>query len=367
VSGLTAARALLTGTANAALVARLHRFFIAQGEAYRDELRNLQTAADSPLVCSWLLYGGVAGQKWAAAEFKRLVKEGVLEDDPLLPLFKLPAADVAAHFSAGAWRYEYGLTPRSAARFVEEYTRATGNLLDIPHVFGKAARAVGNALYRRLHAPDPFRAVYRALQSKDVGYQTAATIDLEDLRTAGAAVYEVIAKPQLAQKKLGSSKAAQQIMWASFIPYIILAVEQPGATKDINKDSKQPPRETDKLLAFQAYSDPINVSNAYFHPKGSRYVDPAGTKWDGLVVSMLDLVRGAWRGKKISKANAVKILTRAKQWLGKNKLGGSLFHLLIVAWKKGDWKAVAEQIPLGSDVYAPFQAFTRGNPLPKSK
>jgi len=362
VSGLTAARALIKGVVDTALVARLHRFFSIQADAYQEELRTLRTEADSALVCSWLLYGGTAGQKWAAGEFKRLVKEGVLEEEPLLPLFKLSAEALSGRFSVGAWRYEYGLTPRSVARFIEEYTRATGNLIDLPSVFGKAAEAVGNALYRRLHSPDPFRVVYQKLQLEDVGYKLAATLDLEDLRLDESL-------PQAMITGGGASKAfskkVQKMMWGTLVPYIILAVEAPEQLKGLNKSSKKPPLESVKVLPFTMYHDTINIVNLYFHADGARYLSPGFSKWPNVDLSMRMLMLAAWKGKKIGKAKAFKTLTQAKLWLKSVKYTGPLFHTLMLAWKKGDWQTIAAQIPLDADVYSLFQQFAAGKPLPQ--
>ena len=64
--------------------------------------------------------------------------------------------EVYAAFALDAWRYQYDLDPRKAARFAEEYTNRTGKQLDLVQAFGLGAEAVANALYRRYHLPSPF-------------------------------------------------------------------------------------------------------------------------------------------------------------------------------------------------------------------
>ena len=156
VSGVSLATALKEGPVGLDLVASLHRFFTVSERLYREEIRSLRSEAHAAAVLSWQLHGGAGGKAWARRVFTQAVKDGLVEADQYGALFRREPEQIYDLFAADAWRWEYGLDPRSAARFVEEYAHQTGNLLEINRAFGDGAKAVGNAVYRRYHTPNPF-------------------------------------------------------------------------------------------------------------------------------------------------------------------------------------------------------------------
>lgn len=306
VSGIAIATALKEGTVGLDLVASLHRFFVTSEKLYQEEVRNLRTEADSAAILSWELHGGSGGKVWARRVFRQAVDEGLLEEDQYAALFRREPEQIYDLFAADAWRWEYGLDPRSAARFVEEYAHQTGNLLEINRAFGDGAKAVGNAVYRRYHTPNPFEEVFKAMVMEDVDYKLAAELDLHDMcRSANIPLSESLF-PQIALK---SDAIVAKTIWGQFVAYFILAVEKPELLEPVHKGSKIPPKLIQMPKKHFAYPDPINTYIRYFHPKGPKYVNPnEDKKFTGLDLEAEDLMTRAFYGKKITRVQAIKFL-----------------------------------------------------------
>lgn len=164
VKGVYAAGVMLDGKVSEKDIAGMARFFAANTKLVEVERQRLLTERDSPTLRSFALHGGESGKQWALREHRRMLREGSPTADRVVELFALAPEAVYPRFFAGAWRYSYGMTPRSAAKFVEEYTRATGNMLDLHHAFGGSAAAVGRALWIRQHGEDPFAEAKRRLR-----------------------------------------------------------------------------------------------------------------------------------------------------------------------------------------------------------
>jgi len=362
VSGAGIATALKEGTVGLDLVASLHRFFTINERLYRAAIRTLQDDLTAPVILSWRLHGDTGGKVWARRVFTQAVKEGLLEEDQYAALFRREPEQIYDLFAADAWRWEYGLDPRSAARFVEEYAHQTGNLLEINRAFGDGAKAVGNAVYRRYHTPNPFEEVYKAMVVEDVDYKLAAELDLHDMcRSANIPLSESLF-PQIANK---SDLTVAKTIWGQFVAYFILAVEAPDLLKPVHKGSKIPPLLMQTPKKHFAYPDPINTYIRYFHPDGAKYVDPnKDKKFVGLEVEAENLMKRAFYGKKITRVQALKFLGRARRWTAKNKMAGSLFHIFNADWKKANWQHILDNIPLEADVQPAFAAFVAGNPMP---
>ena len=179
VSGLGIAHALARGTVTDEQAGKMFRFFTRHDSAHRQELRVHRTALTSPVVRSCMLHGGEAGSRWVKKLHKALVKAGAVEEDPLVDLFGLDPDKVYARFQVGAWRYEYGLTPRTAARFVQHYTTATGNQLDLGRAFGDAAKTIGNLIYRMHTTPSPFEQARKAAKVDATSLRKAAQQDMK--------------------------------------------------------------------------------------------------------------------------------------------------------------------------------------------
>lgn len=367
VGGVGVAEALASGSVSASTVARMHRFFSVNALPYTEAVNAQRDESVSAVIRMWSLYGGEVGKAWSARLYRKLVRKGVLEADPILELFKLRPEDVRARFQLSAWRYEYGLNPVKAARFIENYTRATGWMLDLPYIFGKSAPAVGNALYRRLYAPDPFRVAMKALHVEDVDVRLAATIDLDDMRADPDALLVEALKPyNFTVKKTNAS--LKRTMWGTLLPYVILGVEAPELLAPLVKGSgfKRPPAVSSSLLGYRQYSDSINVAIAYFHVMGARYSEPAEPILQGIDEDVLFLLDKIWVGGMVVKrAVAIKLLKQARKWLQASKQCGVLFNTLLMAWQKGAWQKILDSIPLAADVRPPFEKFMQTHAQPK--
>ncbi|KKN18408.1 hypothetical protein LCGC14_0956010, partial [marine sediment metagenome] len=369
VHGFKVAEALESGHVTLDLVAKVRRFFRANTRPYLDEVQKFRTERDSALVRSWLLHGAEAGKAWSERMYKTAVSEGLVIADPIVELFTLRPEAVYARFSLGAWRYEYELDPVKAARFVEEYMHATGMPLDLRQAFGEAAPAVGNAVYRRFHAPNPFHVLYKATMVEDVEYRIAAQRDLAALRL-DVNVDERLHLDEAFKKQVFTTmnaKQAAKLVWAPFVAGFILAVEAPHALQSYIEISGKPPKLDQKPKIYTYYNDLVNTYIAYFHPKGSRSVDPSDDKkFAGIDGEMETIFTSLWYGHpEIHSSYVKKLLGRARRWTAKNKLAGNLFHVFIADWKKGNWQHILDNIPLDADIRPYFEVFATTNPMPK--
>lgn len=366
VGGISVAEVLATGVATIDVVAKVHRFFRVNSRQYAAESQAMHSEHESPLVRSWLLYGAESAQRWAADLYRKAVAEGYRPQDAVTDLFHLQPDDVYAAFSVGAWRFEYDLDPRKAARFVEEYHRATGWNLDLHRAFGDSVGAVSNALYRRFHPVDPFKEAARCLTVEDVDYRLAAQVDLAELTHSVDALEESL-KPMVWN---ASAAITAKMVWPAFVAYMILASERPDLIATLNKDSAKPPLQNQKPKAFAQYHDAINTYVAFFHPDGTRFFDPLKSTpenakaFGSLPAEMEELMVRAYHGRTISPVNAQKLLGKARRWTAENKFAGSLFHVFNADWKKGNWQHILDNIPEDADVRPAFAEFAKENPMP---
>jgi 8-oxo-dGTP pyrophosphatase MutT (NUDIX family) len=367
VAGASVADSLASGHVTIETVAKMHRFFAVNAKPYLHEVKQLRTLQDSPMIRSWHLHGAAAGRAWADRLFKESVEKGLVPADPVTELMSLRPDGVYNRFALGSWRFEYDLDPAKAARFVENYMRATGWSLDLRQAFGRSAEAVGNAIYRRFHTPDPFRQAFRALMAEDVEYRIAAQRDLEFMRRnippSDRLVLETFPKHVFTAM---NPKQAAKLVWAPFVAYFILASEAPDILKPLNDTSVKPPSLTQKPKSWTLYHDTINTYIAYFQPFGARFVTPLGDeKFHSLPDDMSWVMWQAYIGKKLQPTKVQKLLGAARRWMAKNKLAGNLFHIFIADWKKANWQHILDNIPLDADVRPYFEKFMGTNPLPK--
>ena len=358
VVGVAFAEQAASGEVDFDSLSRAYRFFSTNRLPYLHEVRHLRTERDSAVVRSWLLHGAEAGDRWVAEEYAKAVERGDVSEDPIADLFELAPDEVADRFQAGAWRYEYGLNPTSAARFVEEYMRCTGNPLELPRVFGTAAPAVGQAIYRRFHSPDPLRtAIIAAGLSEEM--KQAAQADVLEMSSDYTELEESLSKQVFTTM---TAQQAGKLVWAPFIAYLIMAVEDKAALKDYNATSAKPPAFVTTPKAYTAYNDIINTLVTYFNPAGARYQDPDGTEWDSADTEIYDIVVAAYKGQVLTNSKVLTALKLVKGWLTTNKQAGPLFQQLVTAWQAEDYKFIFNHIPLDSDIRASFATFA-GIPL----
>lgn len=368
VTGVTVAERLVSGAVDADTIGKMYRFFRQCGRMYADETQRLRSEADSGLVRSWLLHGAEAGRTFAAGLYRQLQAEAQIPEDPLDTLFDATPEQVYARFQMGAWRWEYGLTPSSAARFVQCYTEATGQHLELPKAFGEAAATVGNHIWRRYHGPTPFEQARRALKIDDESLRLAAKADLDAFRNFPLGLVESLNWKSL---QAAPARKAAADSWPTWLAYLILAVEAPELLKDLSAESVRPPELDEKPKSFLQYHDALNVWVMYFHPQGRRYHDPdtaEAKKFHGLTATLHNFMVRAWRGKKIQPALAKKVARVARDWVHLNKPQGltfaGTFNILIDYWKKGAWQELLAALPEDADVRPAFQTFVQQNPMP---
>jgi ADP-ribose pyrophosphatase YjhB (NUDIX family) len=362
VHGIRVAEALASGRVTVDVVARLHRFFSVNAREQAVEAQNLRTEVDSALQRSWLLHGAESGQRWSESVYRKAVRDGYRPTDETVCLLRLQPDEIYGLFSAGAWRWEYDLDPKKAARFVEEYFRATGLNLDLPKAFGSSAAAVGTALHRRFHSPDPFREAALVLEWRDTEHRLAAELDLQEMLHG---LDEGTGLPMGLWKGTLSDVQAAKVVWAPFVAYIILAVERPDLLTALNKGSRRPPDMHQEPAPWSQYNDAINTYVTWFHPKGTRYDDPSkDEKFAGLPEQVFDLMHRAFFGKTIAPTIAHKTLGAMRRWTAQNKKAGSLFHVYNADWKKANWQHILDALPEDADVRAAFMDFVKANPMP---
>lgn len=356
VSGVAVAERLVTGSVSAEDVSSMARFFRVNERHYAAKLQAALSSRVDGLSRSWALRGGEHGKVWAERKHEDLVREGVVLADSYAELLKSDPDEIYARFAVGAYRWEYGLdTPSKAARFYEDYHRATGKSLDLHAAFGPSGEAVANAIRRRVYGVNPFDAARRALQFEDAEYRLAAMVDLQDLHDCG--VIEENVKPFLLMTGENPTKATIGIVWPVFVAYMILAAEKPDLLEELHASSKRPPTRSQEPLALIQYCDAVRIYIAFFHPKGAFFKNTAGTKFEDLPEQLEDLMVRAHFGKKIVPSIAQKALGAARRWMAENKIAGSLFHIYNADWRKGNWANILDDLPLDCDVRGPFQKF----------
>ena len=367
VGGMYVAEVLGSGVATLDVIGRMHRFFRINTRVYESELQLLHSETDSPLVRSWLMYGADTARRWVEGVYRKAVAEGFRPAEAATDLLDREPDEIYSAFSLGAWRFEYDLNPRKAARFVEEYHRATGWNLDLRRAFGESSGAVGNALYRRFHPRDPFREVARCLTVEDAEYRLAAEVDLTELTDSIDAPLEESLNPTV---YVAPAATTAKMVWPAFVAYVILAVERPDLLVEMNKTSKLPPSSSQKPGSYAVYNDAVFTFISFFHPHGARWIDPMKSDEDtvksfgSLPNDLWDLMVRAYRGLKIQPQAAQVLLGRARRWTAQNKFAGSLFHVFNADWKKGNWQHILDNIPEDADVRPAFETFVKDNPMP---
>lgn len=358
VSGVALAERLTSGEITLEDLRKMRRFFLVNERQYRVDEQMLRTVENAPTVRSWHLHGSEAGRVWAARVSAPFVEEDATDADLIDTLFSKKPDEIYDLFSLNGWRVEYGLDVPKAARFVEQYHRATGWILDLPRAFGESAPAIGRSMYRRAIPKDPYKVIAECLKVRDLDYRFAAELDLAAMNQDGA-LHESIF-PQAAKIP---DKTAAKIVWAPFVAYFILAVEKPELLDTLNGDSAKPPTLAQKPKSYIAYHDAINIFVTYFHPEGARWVKVT-EKYADLPNEMADAISRAYFGKKLLGKQVQKMLGAARRWTAENKLAGSLFHVFIADWKKANWQHILENIPDDADVRPFFEQFVAANPMP---
>jgi hypothetical protein len=145
VTGDRTAKALLEGSVTTSVLIRMLRYGKVNTRTNTILERDLfRTVDECKELRSYDMRGGNLGFSWAQKE-----ESGEITPDPVLELFDLKPEEVYPRFALGAWRFTYDLTPKKAVRFLEDYTEATGNWLDIARAFGDSAAYVSKAVFEK--------------------------------------------------------------------------------------------------------------------------------------------------------------------------------------------------------------------------
>lgn len=329
VGGVRVAEALAAGSVGPDVVARMRRFFVTNERHYMHEAALAHSAVNSALVRSWGLHGGHAGKSWADLTYCDARRNGFIEEDQWVTLLKLVPSQVYERFAFNAWRWEYGLTPQRAARFIEEYHRSTGLPLDIAKAFGAGRNAVSEAVLRRVQNANPFALVARTLL-RDT-YRAASERDMAEMKKA-------IGRPAL--------------NWPSLIGFGVLASRDPEAARAVVEGTAPPPAIGDRPGPLMAYSEPVAAYAAYLHPRGARWVSNAPT---GLITEASALFRAAFEGRTLREDDVRETLEKGRAYTGANSLAWNLGHTLLEAWRRRDWELLLEAVPLDSPVRLPLE------------
>lgn len=332
VGGVAIAETLTSGPAlTVEHIARMRRFFTVNERHYITEMSLSHRPLTSPLMRSWGLHGGQAGKTWADAAYTEACKSGFVEEDQWVRLLRAKPAEVYEALSMGAWRWEYGMDPARAARFMEEYHRSTGVNLDIAKAFGRDRNAVSEAMIRRAQNDNPFKIVARNLLRAE--YRKVAEQDMREMR-----------------KSLGRPS----LNWPGLIGVAVLSSREPGLVRPIIEGHAEPPGLGRSPKQLMAYSEPMSACVAYFHPRGPRF---AGNMPPGLLAEAHSLTGAIHRGDRLDEVEARTTLRKARTWTGENGLAWNVGHVLLEAWAREDWPVFLEAIPLDSPVRTPFERF----------
>ena len=345
VQGEAVAFMLSTGEVQLGTVSKMHRFFTVNDARYCAECDTLRTEVDGATTRSWFLHGGDAGRRWAAKVYRDAAAQGLVNEDPILDLFALDPNGVYGAFQAGAWRYEYDLNPRKAAKFVDEYVRATGATFDIRQAFGDAAPAVGNALYRRFHAPDLMRERMRELFEDEGNYDGPYALIDEALK--------------LNTWTSMAATAAAKLTWPVLVAYLAVADKDAHITKKLNL---APNRRIGGLhqptLNAKMYNDAVNTFNMYFNVNSPKYTDdkdPETLGFSDLEYELHDVMDEIGRGIQVTKSTILPLMKDALAWAKKSGNYHPNFQAAVNSYNVGDYAKLLAVLPVDSDVYPVFK------------
>lgn len=327
---------LVSGAIDDADVQRLVRWHRVNGPQRR---RDINEARETATTRGFLLRGAEAGAAWAEA----LWKAGPGRSDPV-DLLTASVEEVYNAFDLGAWRDEWDLTPDKAAIWVEDYQRATGNVLDYRRAFGDGAAAVGAAVTRR-HVFDKDTALLlRALKSP---LREAAEADITeelDLLTE-----------EFTPKHTGSKVKAAMVAWPTLV--VALGLSSDSAGVDLLAPllrSKQVPNPNTDLAPLPSYADVVQIYIQYLLPDGKFYPEPSELL--NTVSSNMELWLAKARKGVFQSWGHIRndLLLPFHQLAKDNHWNGKLFWTLVQAWRQKDWKFLLDALAEDSDLRVPF-------------
>lgn len=312
------------------IVQRMRRFFTVNAKQYTDSLQLQHGQHNSPLMRSWGLHGGDAGKTWAEAAYQSGRKAGEIEEDQWVMLLRLEPERLYERLNFGAWKWEYGMSAKQAARFVEEYQRTHRTDFRYDRAFGDGGESVKNALIRRIEGDNPFKTLARAVTHSSL--VECARTDLVEHR-----------------ESLGHTS----LNWPEFITYFMLAVHEAQTMRALVEGAAFPWRGR-TLRPVLEYLDPVASYVTFFHPEGACYHRDAP---QGLLTGIDRLMWQAHGGKLTDESFARETLHTARSWTARHHHARGLGHTLLEAWASREWDWFTEALPLDSPLRSPFSVF----------
>jgi hypothetical protein len=308
----------------------MRRFFTVNGRERADSLQLQHTAQNSPLVRSWSMHGGDAGKTWAESTYAKGVAEGEADEDQWVTLLRTEPDQLYERLNFGAWKWEYGMDARQAARFVEEYTRTHRTDFRYDRAFGESGEAVKTALIRRIEGDNPFKTLARAVTHKHL--VASARMDLVEHR-----------------RSLGHPT----LNWPEFIAYFVIGAHDSKVGSQLSESSSFPWRGRHPRSVME-YIDPVASYVTFFHPDGACYHKDAP---QGVLSGIDHLMWQVSEGELTNEVQARELLHAARGWTAHHNHARGLGHTLLEAWARREWDWFVEALPLDSSMRAPFMAF----------
>lgn len=349
VTGVGVAERLAAGEITLRDVVSLHRFFALQAKPWLAEMQRGCDASRSALCRSWDLRGGDPARAWSGRLYQQSVESNEIIEDPYQEMLRAGPDQLYAMFGAGAWRWEFGLdTIDKAARFVEDYHRATGHILDLQRAFGSSGPNVALAMVRRTTKPDPIFRGRTIGESHPVpAVAEAARADVADLLEAMAAGPLLHVLPQA-----GARLSRACTSWPEWVAACALGEARAPASV-VSPRVRRP-------LPLHEYEGAERLYYTFFHPGGSAYVDDAGTDSEGIG----DEVAGWLNSPLPDRAQTMDLCERMLDWLRSTNRLACLSRTYLEAWRAGDLSLLAEALPVGSDLLPAIRAMPAPETVP---
>lgn len=361
--GMALAERLSAGVLEDKDMRRLVRFHRVNAALVTATINEHRTEADSAVLRSFDLHGGEAGRAFAESWWKSQTASGAIDDaEEVIALLNETPAAVYDAFAADAWRYEYGLTPATAAKFVEDYQTATGTSLDYKQAFGESASTVANAIFRRYSDSDPMRPLIRALGLGGV-IAEAARRDLQELLTEDLSTAGTIDEAFYPKYAQGGKLAAAKVAWPTVAAFGLLAMTAPKKARQILLQGKPiiDPTFEASLPVLSSEPDILAVYYTFLHKFGKHAVETPkdAAALDAAQIAVYELLMDVRQGKAVTEHAVRAAVTRWHEYAKSEKQNGTLFWTMFQAMRGGDWESILLALPEDSDMRPILHAWAK--------
>lgn len=337
VTGLAVAERLAEGSVEERDIVSLHRFFLIHDRHHLSERQLARDASCSALCRSWELRGAERGRAWADRIYRGLVGEGKVRVDPYDDLMRADVDEVYAMFGSGAYGWEFGLdTMDKAARFVEDYHRATGHILDLQKAFGESGKAVATAMLRRTSKPDPM-ILGRQLQD-------SYPIAIRDTDALAEAMGDRLVFETMRSANMPTIRMARGISWPEWVAYCATASEVGVEAGPLS--GKWQTTHTPRPNPLHEYDGVTRTYFTFFHPEGPGYVDDKDTEHEGIHEELENWL--SVEDPDTDRDYLIDLTERLMHWCAITGRTASLARVYVEAWKARDWSTIADSLPLDS-------------------